>query len=175
MMDTLATIVANRYASQEEVRHLQDTQRVLSQVERYLKGFPRVLASAQREDLTGLNAGEVWQDQFSRYWKTWSSLGSRLMDLAYELDSFGYEGPLGALVGDIQATFSESAHNPRNKRRVQYAFQEPLRRPHPKMGRDHIAYAEDRLEDWHKAATQWVRECQVNAKKALTKAKRKKR
>jgi len=172
-MDTLAATVADRYASQEEVRHLTDTQSVLSQIERYLKGFPRVLASAQLEDQTGLNPGEVWQDQFSRYWKTWSHMGDKLMGLANELDAFEVVGPLNFLVTDIRITFSESAHNPRNKVRVQYAFAEVLWRLHPKRGRNSIAYPVERLEDWHKAATKWVNECQANAKKALTKAKRK--
>lgn len=174
-MDALATIVADRYASQEEVRYLTSALQMLGQMERYLAGFPRVLASAQREDRTGLNPGEVWQDQFSRYWGTWSSIGDKLMDVAYELEGFeGYGGPRASLVYDIQSTFSESAHNPRNKRRVQYAFAEPLWRPHLKKGRDHIAYAEDRLQDWHKAATAWVKESQTNAKKAMAQAKRRK-
>lgn len=169
-MDPLTLTVAKRAAAAQEARYLKGILAILQNTERWLAGFPRVLAAAQRDDLTGLNPGEVWQDKFSRYWKPWHKFSSSLGDLAYELNDGNKL--LVRMIQDV--TYDKSGHgsyNPNDKKQFSYAFGNPLWRPHP-MGQDHIAYEEKRLEDWHEAATKWAKDTEKEAKKALRRASR---
>jgi len=158
-------------ASQEMVPHINDALSEFQKVDRFVAEFPKVLASAKREaEGSSLNPGEVWQDQFVRYWHGWDTLRKTLSDVAWELDH-GDEF-LFRLVGHIRDAISMT-HDRSKKMRVEYAIDKILRRPHPQKGSAHIAYEVDRLEAWHKALAEWSKTGQALAKKALSKAKRK--
>lgn len=174
-MTTAAQRVVARYVAATEpelLGQLKAAADAFKDAERFLTHFPQVLAKAERDDSTGLQEGEVWQDRFNAYWKGWEPIRTRLRDLAYE---FEYEGEVFyQLTGHITEV-TGSTHDPRAKARLEYAFAGPLWRLSPKLKRNHIAYKVERLKAWHEAATKWAKEGERLVKQTTTRAKRRRR
>ena len=173
-MDPSSSRVASRYIAGmhkenlgKVVQHSTKALHVLGQIRSWLSEYPHVLREAEREDSTGLEPGEVWQDRISVWWGHLSANEKLLSTIADELEVDASSLPSEPTIQGRtpHSTANDIAYNIEMQKSLPRAAQWPVTpvfRPHPTMGRHHVAYSVHALNEWHTHFSNWLSETERN-------------
>lgn len=135
--------VARRVLAARPDAILAQTRGELLKMKAWASSFRSTLSDA-KADSADAPRGHVWQDHWVDFWAPFDPIQRRLYKL---------EGSLSRENRDL-ADESDGFFEPPKAARIDEAISHP--KFAKRQGKDHIAYSEKKLVEWHKAFSWWV-------------------